>query len=315
MFWNVQRLTSVAGETSTLVTETLRNLDEGRLTLVDETDLKGHHRVDDVLTQALIAWWQRSGLPLRLFMESMPPLDPPEGGAIASLLIDPVDGSLNRDLAVGDPGFVLAVAETPIPTFGDICGGFVLGLRSGDQYLAVENRLSFIPRARSPRFVQCDASVKRLADAILYYNDGYGRDFAHAALHRAGFLPLHVRHHNAFDNTALELAQMCRGAAHLRVEARSYVRNGVRRGSDHANILPAFALGRAAGLITGNLQGQALDALVIDMDRAQDFLVASSPELFADAVVFLADNIGACPLRMFCEERAEPQKARFNVKL
>jgi hypothetical protein len=51
------------------------------------------------------------------------------------------------------------------------------------------------------------------------------------------------------------------------------------------------------------------------MDRAQDFLVASSPELFAAAVEFLSDNLGACPLRRLCEERSEPQRASFDIIL
>jgi fructose-1,6-bisphosphatase/inositol monophosphatase family enzyme len=157
--------------------------------------------------------------------------------------------------------------------------------------------------------------VTRLEDAILYYNDGYGSTFAHAALRRAGFLPLRVRHHNAFDNTALELAQICRGAAHLRVEARSYLRRGIRRGSDHANILPAFALGRYAGLVVGDLDGRPLDELEIDMDRAQDFVVASSHALFDAVRAFLGDNLGACPLRQLCQERPEPQRGQFDIDL
>jgi fructose-1,6-bisphosphatase/inositol monophosphatase family enzyme len=314
-FWTDLRLQEVGAALEATVVATLGSIADGGLELADGADLKSHHRVDDQLSGDIIAWWEASRLPVRLYLEGQAPQDPPGDTAVAALLIDPIDGSINRDLMVGDPGFALAVADIPVPRFGDIIGGWVYGLHSGDRYHTAAGQLWWAPRGRPARAVRCDTRVTRLEDAILYYNDGYGSSFAHAALRRAGFLPLRVRHHNAFDNTALELAQICRGAAHLRVEARSYLRRGVRRGSDHANILPAFALGRYAGLVVGDLDGRPLDELEIDMDRAQDFVVASSHELFDAVCAFLGDNLGACPLRQLCEERPEPQRGQFEIDL
>jgi fructose-1,6-bisphosphatase/inositol monophosphatase family enzyme len=314
-FWTDLRVQEVGAALEATVVATLGSIADGGLELADSADLKSHHRVDDQLSGDITAWWQDSRLPVRLYLEGQAPQDPPGGTAVAALLIDPIDGSINRDLMVGDPGFALAVADTPVPRFGDLTGGWVYGLHSGDRYHTAAGQLWWTPRGRPARAVRCDARVTRLEDAILYYNDGYGSGFAHAALRRAGFLPLRVRHHNAFDNTALELAQICRGAAHLRVEARSYVRRGVRRGSDHANILPAFALGRYAGLVVGDLDGCPLDELHIDMDCAQDFVVASSNALFDAVCAFLGDNLRACPLRQLCEERPEPQRGQFEVDL
>jgi len=116
------------------VVATLKTIAGGGLDLVDGADLKGHHRVDDQLSGAITAWWEASRLPVRLYLEGQAPQDPPGRTAVAALLIDPIDGSINRDLMVGDPGFALAVADTPVPRFGDLIGGWVYGLHSGDRY-------------------------------------------------------------------------------------------------------------------------------------------------------------------------------------
>jgi hypothetical protein len=188
---------------------------------------------------------------------------------------------------VGDPALSIAFSfpSRPRARFGDVFGGYVHGFRSGDVYFSfggVTRRLKRGPGEAVA--VRADPSVHRLADAILYMNDGYGTAFARSAMLKAGSLPMLAKHRNAFDNSAMEIAQMCRGAAHVRVEARSYEEDGVVRGSDHANILPAFSIGKAAGLLVSDLEGRPLDGVEIEMDKAQDFICASNPDLLSDTV-------------------------------
>jgi hypothetical protein len=179
-FWTDLRLQEVAAALEATVVATLGSIANDGLELADGADLKGHHRVDDQLSGDITAWWETSRLPVRLYLEGQAPQDPPGGTAVAALLIDPIDGSINRDLMVGDPG---------------------------------------------------------------------------------------------------------------------------------------FALGRYAGLVVGDLDGRPLDELEIDMDRAQDFVVASSHALFDAVYAFLGDNLGACPLRQLCEKRPEPQRGQFEIDL
>jgi hypothetical protein len=295
MFWTDDRQSFAA--------ETIRETVLPRLSDGDGTDPRGEEAAHDEVA----AWWERSHLPVTLLLEGRAPLSP-SVPAVASLLVNAVDGLINRSLDVGDPGLVIAFAESPKPAFKDIVGGYVLGQRSGDVYRTQGGSLLWKPRNRRERAVGCDRQVMRLQDAVLYLNDGFAKGSAQASLTKAGFLPLQVRHHVSFDNTALEIAQLCRGAAHLRVEARSYAKDGKTRGADHANIVTAFALGQAAGLAVSDLAGRPLDDVVISMDEPQDFICASTKALLDAAVRFLAGNVASCPLRHICEE-IEPAPA------
>lgn len=99
-----------------------------------------------------------------------------------------------------------------------------------------------------------------------------------------------MKHHNAFDNSAIEVCQICRRAAHLRVEARSYEKDGQMKGSDHANMLTAFSIGKKAGLIITNLKGEPLGDVAIELDKVQDFICSSSLELLQETLSLLHKN-------------------------
>jgi hypothetical protein len=99
-FWTDLRLQEVAAALEATVVATLGSIANDGLELADGADLKGHHRVDDQLSGDITAWWETSRLPVRLYLEGQAPQDPPGGTAVAALLIDPIDGSINRDLMV-----------------------------------------------------------------------------------------------------------------------------------------------------------------------------------------------------------------------
>jgi fructose-1,6-bisphosphatase/inositol monophosphatase family enzyme len=251
-------------------------------------DLKGEHHADEEVINELQHYFTTENTKYNVFFEGGIVV---QNNASKSLLIDPVDGSINRDLYVGDPGIVVAYAHTNTPAFKDIIGGFVYGIHSNDSYFSIGNK-SYLNEKGCTNWeeIYCNNKVTRLEDAILYYNDGYGKEYAKSSYKKTGSLPLFVKHRNAFDNTALELCQMSRGAAHVRVESRSYTKNGKLKGSDHANIITAFAIGKAAGLITVDLNGNCFKHEKINLDDVKDFICCSNKLLLQEVLSVIENN-------------------------
>lgn len=279
-------------EIKKVILHELSRFPSGNLRLLETqgTDLKGKHQADEQVYHALADFFSLQQLPANIYIESGPPL---LCGTEAEfcIYIDPVDGSVNRDLGVGDPGIVIAYAAGCSPHFKDVFAGYVYGLRSRDTYYSTDGKSYYQP-SDSVHAVEilCDQRVTRIQDAILYYNDGYGKEFAMHAFNKAGILPFLVKHRNAFDNAGLEICQLCRGAAHLRVEARAYQARGRMKGSDHANMLAAFAIGKGAGVLVADLKGNSFDNTTIEVDRVQDFLCASNENLMQETLKILECN-------------------------
>jgi len=287
-----QKLLQLSLEIKQIVVEELRHFPANGIYLLESEgdNLKGKHHADEQVYLALSKYFAKAHLPADIYIESGAPLHC-SGEAEFCVFIDPVDGSLNRDLGVGDPGVIIAYASGNKPRFKEIFAGYAYGLYSGDTYYGSHGKAYYQPRDASvAREIRCDRSVTRLCDAILYYNDGYGRAFARHSFRKAGILPFLVKHRNAFDNSGLEICQMCRGAAHLRVEARAYAAPDGMKGSDHANILAAFAMGKGAGLLVADLQGNALDDITIEVDAIQDFICATHEALLRETIDILARN-------------------------
>jgi fructose-1,6-bisphosphatase/inositol monophosphatase family enzyme len=275
-----------------VILQELSRFPSGNLRLLETqgTDLKGKHQADEQLYHALVDFFSLQQLPANIYIESGTPLLYGKDAEFC-IYIDPVDGSVNRDLGVGDPGIVIAYATGNSPRFQDVFAGYVYGLRSQDTYYSAGGKSYYQPNDSTHAVeIFCDQRVRRIQDAILYYNDGYGKEFAMQAFHKAGILPFLVKHHNAFDNAGLEICQLCRGAAHLRVEARAYQTKGRMKGSDHANILAAFAIGKGAGILVADLKGNSLDNTIIEVDRVQDFICASNEDLLQEALSLIECN-------------------------
>ena len=113
----------------------LSQFPSGSLQLLETqgADLKGKHQADEQVYRSLTQFFSSQQLPANIYIESGPPL---LCGTEAEfcIFIDPVDGSVNRDFGVGDPGIVIAYADGRLPQFKDIFGGYVYGLRSRDTY-------------------------------------------------------------------------------------------------------------------------------------------------------------------------------------
>lgn len=280
---------TLSQEIQSIILNELEKYPVGRFNLPD-VDLKECHYADRLIYLSLVEFFGTRNLPAHIYIESCDPIMC-DGSPEFCIFIDPIDGSLNRDLGVGDPAIVIAYASGSNPRFCDVFQGYVYGLHSGNTYYSKDAKSYWLPHNHQNAIeIACDSIVSQLKDAILYYNDGYGQEFARQSFFRAGILPLLVKHHNAFDNTAMEICQICRGTAHLRVEARSYVSQGKLKGSEHANILAAFAIGKAAGLLVTDLHGNSLDDVVIDVDAVQDFICACNKDLLSETIKVLADN-------------------------
>jgi fructose-1,6-bisphosphatase/inositol monophosphatase family enzyme len=272
-----------------IIMKTLKKHDSNKLKLFDD-DLKGEHEADREVYSRLLNFFSKSKIPANVHIEGEES-HYYKGNPKFVIMIDPIDGSLNRDLNVGDPGIVVTFSLSLKPKFRDICFGYIYGIHSSDIYYSKNGKSFYKKRGNRAIEMHCEDTVNQLKDAILYYNDGYGTEFAKASFRKAGALPFFVKHHNAFDNTALEICQISRGAAHIRVEARSYVKGNKLKGSDHANILPAFAIGAPSGLIITDLNGNSIENIEIDLDKTQDFIICANKNLLTEALNIIKDNL------------------------
>lgn len=271
-----------------IVIEVHQQSQSGNLTVKE--NLKGHHSADEIAIERIKKYLAEINIQANIHIEGHEPItqgDNPE----LSIYIDPIDGSLNRDLRVGNPACVIAMAMNKKPKLKDLQFGYVFDLHSGDTYYSHGNEAFYIPDGeREAVPIKCDSRASKVQDAIAYINSGYGRKFAMQEFLKTGALRLIVKHVNSFDNSAMEICQMARGAAHLRVESRSYTENNVMKGSDHANLLAAMTIGRASGLYITDLQGNLLEDDTIDIDQVQDFICCSNPELLKDTIQTIKRN-------------------------
>ena len=143
---------------------------------IDGFDLKAEHKADKHVYLELKSYFSLHDAPIKIFVENNPPIETKSKPEYC-VFVDPVDGSINRDLIVGDPGIVVCYAKGMSPIFRDVFGGFVYGIHSRDTYYSTNGNAYYIKRDNTvPMKISCDSSVKSLSDSILYYNDGYGKE-------------------------------------------------------------------------------------------------------------------------------------------
>lgn len=280
---------ALAEDIKNIVVAVHQQFQSGDLTV--DGDLKGHHSVDEIAIDKIKEHLTTINIQANIYIEGHEPIiqgDDPE----FSIYIDPVDGSLNRDLRVGNPSCVIAMSSHKESQFKDLEFGYVYDLHSGDTYYSYNDEAFYITAGQEEAIqIKCDSSVYKLEDAIAYINSGYGADFAKQEFLKTGVLRFLVKHVNGFDNTSMEICQMARGAAHLRVESRSYTdSNRKKKGSDHANLIAAMTIGKASGLYITDLEGKPLDEEMIDIDKVQDFICCSNPDLLEETVDKIRNN-------------------------
>lgn len=195
------------------------------------------------------------------------------------IFFDPIDGSANCDRWVGDPAFVMAISENlDCPTYGDLGFGYVQGLRSGDYYYTLGGR-AYHSSAFHRKIYECDCSkadVDSIEGAVTYLNLGYGSKFGSRAARIAQAVVGRVRDVRGFDNTAMEICEIARNAAHLRIECR--------QGSEGANLLAAMTILKVAGGAVLQIDGSPLEPLPVQLDEKIDFVAGSNEKLVREAV-------------------------------
>lgn len=273
---------SIAGEIRSMLLQVSDPVRGGE-SLSDPDDLKSAHGIDD--RAAIIARRMLADFHCNVVIEGGT-ADIEEDAAF-SVYIDPVDGSLNWDRGVGDPGFVLAAAPGPrADRLDDLHFAYVEGLRSGDRYRTAEGTAFHHCRLTGRERRLRTAAPERLAEATGYLRPGYGG----ARRQLVATLPLYLgaRDLRAIDNAAIEFAEIARNAAHFLVEARGI--------SDGFNVL-AWPLVRAAGGVLYGLDGSDLPTRAFEPSAPLDYLLAGNNRL--------ADELLECMQGFAVSERAD----------
>lgn len=89
-----------------VILKTLSGIGANVLDLTED-DLKAEHHADKKIFEALRDFFDSLHIEANVFIESHAPILYSENPK-TSIFIDPIDGSLNRDLAVGDPAIAIA---------------------------------------------------------------------------------------------------------------------------------------------------------------------------------------------------------------
>lgn len=237
---------------------------EAMMAINEPLDIKGTHRADElaylVITEAL------SGVRVRGVVEGMPIIHPHIDAPI--LYIDPVDGSRNWDRQVGDPAFAMALSLKPSGhTLDDLQWSFVEGLHSADRYYTLKNRAHFRLHAKRKIYPLTKAVGQlRLEEMVAYIKPGYSA--ADKVLRIGGDLMQAVKDIRAFDNSAMELCHLARGACDLILEARDL--------SDFYNLL-AWPILRASGAELYALDGQLLRERLFEPGQIMNFIALRQP--------------------------------------
>lgn len=228
-------------------------------------DLKSVHEVDKLAADAITSI--TTNLPCQLLLESF--TFPKPKKIEFTLLIDPIDGSVNWDRGIGDPGICIAVTkQTENIRFKDLIFSYVEGFRSGDYYYT-QNNCSYFCSNLFPKTIQLQRSEpKKLEDAMGYLKIGYGG--FEKQLQNTYPLFQKAKDIRAFDNTTIEIGEIARNAADFMVDARGL--------SDMSNLLAYPILKHAGGVITDFL-GNPIDQVAIEMDQNMDYIAANSPAL------------------------------------
>jgi len=179
----------------------------------------------------------------------------------AALVVDPLDGSANAEFGIGFYAVSYALGP-PEPTLGDIQLGYVRNLVSGEEYWAVKGKGAFRNGRRI--WAQKDAGLRML---LLEMSPGPVRAFENARAIVEG-----AKKVRCLGSMALDMCLVASGAASALVD----LRGGFARPLDIS--AGKLILEEAGGVVTDG-EGNAVDALPIDMDTRTDILAAANRRL------------------------------------
>ena len=228
---------------------------------------KATHKVDKIAADEILDTLQ--GVSCQLFLESFQQVSVENPDF--SIFIDPVDGSVNWDLGIGDPATCIAFCSAKSEvTFNEIEFVYVQGLRSGDVYFFDKNSdeawyKNFLTNRKWP--IKKTEPVA-LRQAMGYLKTGYGG----AAKQLNKTLPLfnQCKDIRSIDNSAMEFAELSRAATDFIVDARDL--------SDSFNLLTYPLVKHAGGVIT-DLSGKDIGEYCIVPEKVINYIAAGSKTL------------------------------------
>lgn len=244
----------------------------------EPADIKGTHQADYVAYRAIKRVLE--GLKVRVVVEGMPVIHPEIEAPV--LYIDPIDGSRNWDRQVGDPAFAMAYSPNPVGhPLDDLTFAYVEGLLSGDSYYTLKSKAYYRNYySGKSMLLSKSPSGPALSEAVAYVKPGYSA--AEKVLSLAGQLMRQVKDIRAFDNSAMELCHLARGACDLILEARDL--------SDYFNLLAWPILRAVDGRLLG-LDGGDLRPSVFSPDEIVNFLALRNPNLAGEVLQTFPDRI------------------------
>ncbi len=242
-------------------------------TLSNPYSLKSTHRVDKIAIEVI--WEKLKDYPCNIYIESAQITE--KKNAEFTMIIDPIDGSLNWDRGVGDPCIAIAITQkTKDIQLQDLEYAYVEGFRSGDYYYTQEG-MSYFHSHLLQKIVPIHTAGKtELAEATAYLRSGYSS--AKKQLEKSFPLFLLCRDLRAIDNSAMEICEVARNAADLIVEARQI--------SDNFNLLAYPILKNAGGLLC-DLEGNSLEELSLESEQVVDYVICNNATLLAEILLIL----------------------------
>lgn len=237
----------------------------------DPQQSKSTHQVDKIAAEAIRKVVQN--YPCRLFMESF--AESYNHNPQFSIFIDPVDGSINWDRGIGDPAICLAISsKTNEVHFKDLSFVYIQGLRSGDIYCLDEGKAWYQNNLTGKTWFLKPTRPVNLHQAMGYLKTGYGG--AQKQLEKTYSLFLKCKDVRAFDNSAMELAEMSRIAADFIVDTRDL--------SDSYNLL-AYPLIKFVGGTITDLEGNDIGDYSLLPEQVINFIAAGTEDLHREIMV------------------------------
>ncbi len=231
----------------------------------DDQNSKATHHADKIASKAILEILQNE--PCRLFMESFEHTS--SSNPKFCVFIDPVDGSINWDRGIGDPAVCIAItSQLAEVKYKDLEFVYVQGLRSGDIYFYANGQAWYQNKLTGKIWLMKSNQSIALSDAMGYLKTGYGG--ARKQLDKTLPLFYKCKDIRAIDNSAMELAELSRGATNFIVDARDL--------SDGYNLLAYPMIKHCGGKIT-NLKGHDIGELELNPSQIINFIAASDQKL------------------------------------
>ncbi|HET6515061.1 MAG TPA: inositol monophosphatase family protein [Thermodesulfovibrionales bacterium] len=219
--------------------------------------------IDKLAEDIIIAELESSGQAFSIVSEEAGLKEIKGGGN--KVLIDPIDGSKNA--ISGIPFYCTSIAIATGDTIGSIVAASVVNLITGDEFLAEKGRGAFLNGERIS--TQKDEEFRLVA----YEAQAPAQDIPK-------IMPLLARSHKTrcLGATALDLAYLARGSVSV------FVSSFLSRSFDFGG---GWLLVREAGGIFTDLDGKAVDAIVLDLKKSSPLLVSGNERLHDKALRLL----------------------------